>query len=100
MAVSGCTWATSGSTGRSSKRCGTTCSPTDHRGAARLGHVTHAHATADVPASKKRTLNIAAAVIGLALVTAMFVLWPSTRFGNVLGDLGFGSEFYDARVEA
>ena len=62
--------------------------------------MTHAHATADVPASKRRALNIAAAVIGLTLVVAMFVLWPSTRFGNVLGDLGFGSEFYDARVEA
>lgn len=62
--------------------------------------MTHAHATADVPASKRQALNIAAAAIALGLVVAMFVLWPSTRFGNVLGDLGFGSEFYDARVEA
>ena len=60
--------------------------------------MTHAHATADIPASKRKALNIVAAVIGLTLVIAMFVLWPSTRFGNVLGDLGFGSEFYDARV--
>ena len=62
--------------------------------------MTHAHATADVPAAKRKALHTTAAVIALALVAAMFVLWPSTRFGNVLGDLGFGSEFYDARVEA
>lgn len=62
--------------------------------------MTHAHSTADVPASKRKVLHMAAGVIGLTLVVAMVVLWPSTRFGNVLGDLGFGSEFYDARVES
>ena len=62
--------------------------------------MTHSHTTAEIPASKRRTLNTTAAVIALALVAAMFVLWPSTKFGNVLGDLGFGSEFSDARIEA
>src|SRR5687768_3368419 len=28
----------------------------------------------------------------------MFVLWPSTDFGDSLGELGFSSEFHDARV--
>ena len=60
--------------------------------------MTHVHHDTEIPPTKRRTLNTAAAVIALVLVTAMFVLWPSTRFGNVLGDLGFGSEFYDARV--
>ena len=59
----------------------------------------HAHgADAGIPASKRRTLNIAAAAIALALVVALIVLWPSTDFESRLGDLGFGSEFYDARV--
>lgn len=60
--------------------------------------MTHVHTTGDVPAPRRRVLNIAAATIGLALLAAMFVLWPSTDATNDLGDLGFGSEFYDARV--
>jgi uncharacterized membrane protein len=51
-----------------------------------------------VPSTRRRALNIAAGAIALALVAAIAVMWPSTEFGNRLGDLGFGSEFYDARV--
>ena len=60
--------------------------------------MTHSHTTADVSPSRRRTLHMAAAAIALAVVAAMFVLWPSADFGEGLGDLGMGSDFYEARV--
>lgn len=60
--------------------------------------MTHSHAVADVSPSRRRTLNIVAATIAMAVAAAMFVLWPSSDFDDGLGDLGMGSEFYNARV--
>ena len=60
----------------------------------------HAHGTFDVDPSKRRTLNLAAAAVAVAVLVALAVLWPSTDFESGLGDLGFGSEFYDSEVEA
>ena len=60
----------------------------------------HAHGTFDVDPSKRRLLNLAAAAVAAAVLVAMVVLWPPGDVESSLGDLGFGSEFYDARVEA
>ena len=62
--------------------------------------MTHTHSGAGVLARKRRTLTIAAGVAAVLLAAGMLWLWPSTSFESRLGDLGFGSEFYDARVEA
>lgn len=60
--------------------------------------MTHRHSLDGVEPSKRRTLNTAALVLAAAIVTAMAVLWPSVDVSGGLGDLGFGSEFYDAEV--
>ena len=64
------------------------------------GSVTHAHGSAGVLARKRRALTIAAAIAAAVLGAGMVWLWPTTALESRLGDLGFGSEFYDARVEA
>ncbi len=43
---------------------------------------------------------IAAGVVALLVVVGLVALWPTDDLGEGLGDLGFSSEFYDARVEA
>lgn len=48
--------------------------------------------------SKRRALNGAAGVLAVSILAALAVLWPSVDPGSGLGDLGFGSEFYDAEV--
>lgn len=48
--------------------------------------------------SKRRALNGAAGVLAVSILAALAVLWPSVDPGGGLGDLGFGSEFYDAEV--
>lgn len=60
--------------------------------------MTHSHAPFQVDAGKRRTLHIAAAVVAMTVAAAMFVLWPSSNYDSGLGELGFGSEFYDAQV--
>lgn len=62
--------------------------------------MTHAHATVDVPPAKRKALDISAAVIAMALVTAMFVLWPSTSSEGGLAEHGTSSEFHGAHVES
>lgn len=65
-----------------------------------MAPVTHAHGSSGVLARKQRTLTIAAGIAALLLGAGLLLLWPSTEFESRLGDLGMGSEFYDARVEA
>ena len=62
--------------------------------------MTHAHGSSGVLARKRRTLTIAAGIAAVLLGAGLLLLWPSTEFESRLGDLGMGSEFYDARVEA
>jgi uncharacterized membrane protein len=63
--------------------------------------MTHTHhATGDVPVQKRRALTIAASVLAVAIAVGLAVLWPSTETDRRLQDLGFGSEFYDAEVDA
>ena len=65
-----------------------------------MAPVTHAHGSSSVLARKRRTLTIAAGIAAVLLGAGLLLLWPSTEFESRLGDLGMGSEFYDARVEA
>lgn len=68
--------------------------------------MTHAHththddgaAAAAIAPSRRRTLFWSAATIAVAILLSMVVLWPSSGFGDGLGQLGMGSEFYRARV--
>lgn len=60
--------------------------------------MTHSHSLAGVEPSKRRALNGAAGVLAVSILAALAVLWPSVDPGSGLGDLGFGSEFYDAEV--
>lgn len=60
--------------------------------------MTHSHAAAAVEPSKRRALNAAAVLLAVTILAGLAVLWPSVDTGDGLGDLGFGSEFYDAEV--
>ena len=60
--------------------------------------MTHSHTALAVDPAKRRILHLVAGLVGLAIVVAMMVLWPPVDGSNGLGELGFGSEFYDAEV--
>ena len=60
----------------------------------------HAHAEFAVSVRTRRLLALAAGAAAVLTVIGLLVLWPSGGDTDDVGDLGFTSEVYDARVQA
>ena len=60
----------------------------------------HSHAEFAVSVRTRRLLALAAGAAAVLTVIGLLVLWPSDGASDDVGDLGFTSDVYDARVQA